>query len=391
MGDYSFYRKITVDKTKVGEADTGFAVLLNLTAAGSGIIDGLETVANGGKIQNTASGGASGVYTVPADLTFRTTADLTQAGANLDFEVEFYDPATGALVAHVQSGVGTAANTDIYMIYGNADVVTSQENVAGTWDAGFKGVWHLAEASATTTVESSTGADDGTKKGAGEPAQSAGKVGSAQDFDGTDDFITVPDSANIDILGAETIEAWIDLDNVADFRQIVTKDGSLSQRSFQFYVYTSGELTCLMIMKDNTGYIGRGTTVTIPVGGGQWTHVVAAYDGGNLATGIKLYVNGLQKDTTTYTDGTFTGRTDTTAPLDIGRHLVGPDFFDGDIDEVRISNVVRTAGYVASCYNNQSSPSTFYSVGAEQRNPVNLGAGYVDVASRNALALQVVA
>ena len=128
MGDYSYYRAITINPTdnKVGETDADFAVLLNLTAAGSGIIADIKTVGNGGDIQNTAAGGASGAYTVPADLTFRTTADMTQAGASLDFEVEFYNATSGALVVFLQCGVIASNHFDIYMIYGNTDVNTSQ-------------------------------------------------------------------------------------------------------------------------------------------------------------------------------------------------------------------------------------------------------------------------
>jgi hypothetical protein len=40
-------------------------------------------------------------------------------------------------------------------------------------------------------------------------------------------------------------------------------------------------------------------------------------------------------------------------------------YFNGALDEVRISNSARSGGWIAAEYNNQSSPSTFYSVGAE--------------------------
>ncbi|MEO8368841.1 MAG: LamG-like jellyroll fold domain-containing protein, partial [Candidatus Solibacter sp.] len=38
--------------------------------------------------------------------------------------------------------------------------------------------------------------------------------------------------------------------------------------------------------------------------------------------------------------------------------------FKGAMDEVRISSAPRSAGWIATGYNNQSSPSTFYSIGA---------------------------
>lgn len=38
-------------------------------------------------------------------------------------------------------------------------------------------------------------------------------------------------------------------------------------------------------------------------------------------------------------------------------------YFNGGIDEFRISNTARSAGWIETCYNNQSSPSTFYTLG----------------------------
>jgi hypothetical protein len=37
------------------------------------------------------------------------------------------------------------------------------------------------------------------------------------------------------------------------------------------------------------------------------------------------------------------------------------------LDEVRISSVARSAGWIATEYANQHSPSTFYSVGADNQ------------------------
>src|SRR5438093_984238 len=41
-------------------------------------------------------------------------------------------------------------------------------------------------------------------------------------------------------------------------------------------------------------------------------------------------------------------------------------YFKGIMDEVRVSNAARTAQWISTSYNSQSSPSTFYSVGTEE-------------------------
>jgi hypothetical protein len=57
----------------------------------------------------------------------------------------------------------------------------------------------------------------------------------------------------------------------------------------------------------------------------------------------------------------------TTNPLlisDISRRWI-----KGMIDEVRISNITRPAAWIQTSYNNQKDPTTFYTIGYEERNP----------------------
>ena len=47
--------------------------------------------------------------------------------------------------------------------------------------------------------------------------------------------------------------------------------------------------------------------------------------------------------------------------------------FEGDLDEVRISRVARSAPWIATQFNNESSPGAFYAVGAEAAGPWSPG------------------
>ena len=78
-----------------------------------------------------------------------------------------------------------------------------------------------------------------------------------------------------------------------------------------------------------------------------------------------------------YINGSFISDADgpsslgiTSANLNIGRyHVDNPSnqyWFDGSIDEVRISDVARSGHWINTSYNNQNDPSTFYSLGEEQ-------------------------
>lgn len=355
MADYTYYRKITVDNTKVDETDSDFAVLLNLTASGSGTLTDLKTVANSGHIENTdATGGASGAYTVPADLTFRTTADRTEAGASLDFEIEYYDAATGDFIAWVQSGVIVDTDVDIYMVYGNSGVTTSQEDVTGTWDANFKGVWHLGEASGTL-YDSTSNNNDGT--GQNTPTYSvAGPIGNCLDFDAAaSEYVSIVDSAELRYSSGDwTIEAWVchDASIGSGFAGVITKWGAQD-----YYLAVDSNDDYVLLFNGHTA----GTPAAAALD--TWYYLAVAVDDTGSDQDCDFFLNSVLAQEYSKGSSAFLSGADEFA---IAAKSGGTEFFAGKIDEVRISDIARSAGYVATCYNNQFSPSTFYSVGSER-------------------------
>ena len=80
--------------------------------------------------------------------------------------------------------------------------------------------------------------------------------------------------------------------------------------------------------------------------------------------------------TVLYVNGTSRAATGVCAPTvsplaNNGSLIIGEDAddvqsFDGLIDEVRVSNAARSADWIQTEYNNQSSPSTFYSLGVNE-------------------------
>jgi hypothetical protein len=89
---------------------------------------------------------------------------------------------------------------------------------------------------------------------------------------------------------------------------------------------------------------------TIPMS--EWVHVVHTYDG----TKARLYVNGVLD----HTDGNNNMKIPDTASFYIGgwKQVSGNYDFDGDIDEVRISKVARSADWVKLSYENQKPMQT---------------------------------
>lgn len=85
-----------------------------------------------------------------------------------------------------------------------------------------------------------------------------------------------------------------------------------------------------------------------------WVHLMATYSGSELASGIKVFLNSVQVDDTDNNSGSYTGASDTTAPVRIGALLAGASVaapFPGLISDVRIYNRVLTAPEIAQIYN----------------------------------------
>jgi len=356
---FKYCKKITIDHTKV-EADlTGYPFLFSSTDSK------FKTVANGGRIQNTALGGANGTVTVPADLVFSPNPD---GSSKYDFEIEKYVPTTGELIAHIRLPAPSAVqDTVLYVAYGDPLVTTSQENVTAVWDANFKGVWHLQQTSGVYADSTANDNDSTTVQVTSRTA--SGKIDGCPEFDGSDDYIERTNTPSLAITGDLTIEAWVKADAFVDgkLQCIVTKDQVDKQRAYE--LHTSWDSPT---QKTFYFYIFKSVSVSTAVATytrlstGTWYYVVAVYDyisDGNSK--MRVYLNGVQD--VGENPNAVGPMPNTTSPLQIGKRPWpgDPGVWDGLIDEVRVSASVRSAAYILTTYNNQSDPAAFYTLGGE--------------------------
>lgn len=153
----------------------------------------------------------------------------------------------------------------------------------------------------------------------------------ALNFDGTDDYVQVENSTAISPSQAITVEAWILADTVT--KQYMTAiDKPFTSATTPFFDYqlsfsNDGKLRFKMSLVE-----AKDSDVFAP---GVWYHIAGAYD----KTNLRLYVNGILKATTPYTENINASG----MPLIIGKTLNYSDReWDGEIGDVRIWNVART-------------------------------------------------
>jgi hypothetical protein len=186
-----------------------------------------------------------------------------------------------------------------------------------------------------------------------------GQINGTLDFDGTDDYVDAGNGASLVIYNSDfTLEAWAKLDTKAQDREIISKAGD-EVTVFPIELrYDVGEDNWQFNLNDGAWQYAKYTQESPQID--TWYHVVGVRDGSTM----KIYINGVE-GAVTDTTGALT---DSSAfSLYIGRLLApnDPRHFDGQIDEVRVSNIARPADWIETEHNNQSDPSTFYGVGEE--------------------------
>lgn len=185
--------------------------------------------------------------------------------------------------------------------------------------------------------------NDGTVRGA---VPEPGKVGNALRFDGVDDWITIADSASLDLTSAMTLEAWVNPSKLTQWHTVLLKE-SAAGMAYELYAHNP-DISRPAAYGTLNGTI-RGVTGTASLPTNTWTHLATTYDGTNM----QLFVNGALVRTVART-GLMNA---TTGPLRIGGNLPwGGEFFAGLIDEVRAYNRALTASEITADMNRGSMP-----------------------------------
>ncbi len=257
--------------------------------------------------------------------------------------------------------VSHTINTTIYLYWGNPLIVTSQENITGTWDSNYKGVWHMPTVigGASSVLDSTSNAANATPVNS--PTNITGQIDGGGNFAiASSQYLSGP---NVNLSGsALTISGWVNATTFQSGSPFISSlfgeedspttgtafirfgDGGLAKEKSQFVILVSGSQIKL------DGSITHST--------GTWYYLTATYDGSNM----RLYDNGVQ-DTSKGQSGSVTANIGFNfAAANIGGFA---RFLNGSLDEIRASTVVRSPDWILTEYNNQNSPSTFYTLGSE--------------------------
>ena len=335
---WSYRKEIVIDHTQVsgGQDLSNFTMLVDL---GSDANLAAHALANGNDILFTSADGTT----------------------KLSHEIETFVSASGHLLAWVNvPTVFAASDTVLYMYYGDA-VAPNQQDAAGTWGSSYAGVWHLDQTSTGAAGEfTDSTANNNSGQGTGGPLSVAGMFGNGQDFNGTSNFISVPNSSSLQLTSVMTLEGWINSRTFgsADDVDAIVRKGDANPNNYQLALFNA-QPTIQLDQSEGGGLVA---STTVPAN--TWHHIVGTWDG----TTRSIYMDGVLLSTDTYPAPIGTDLRD----LYIGGRIGNTDTVDGVVDEVRVETVARSAGWIATEYNNATAPGSFSTLSSEQSYPTAL-------------------
>ena len=333
FSEWNYRKQLTIDSSKIDSILTDFPVLVKLTSSN---FDFSKARSDG------------------YDIRFTTSDNATV----LDYERERYN--SGSQVAEFWvkiPNISSSIDTNFYMYY-DKDNASDGANPTGVWDSNYIMVQHMNDATATTIEDSTSNNNDGTKEG-DLAVEEVGQIGMAQTFSGSP--VRVTHSTSVALEGNMTIELWISPNNW--FWPVLvgkTKVGGGNDGKPASYSYGLGafpDYTGMPAFWRNNSYNWGGSSLgTDTVATGQWHYIGVTHN-----TSTDAVCHYLDESTNgTGTDSSTIG--DTGDDLLLGGRSDGQVPYWGEMDEVRISNIVRLPAWMkASYYSSSDDLLTFQS------------------------------
>ena len=284
----------------------------------------------------------------PDGADFRVTSD--RAGDTpIHYEIENWeDDGRYSRIWVSVPTLSSASVTSIWVWWGNPSAsapVASDADFGseGVWDSDFQAVYHMNNSSGTLT--DSTGNDEHGTFNGDLPDAVSGKVYNAQDFDGADDYVRLPNESDFDF-SAFTCEAWATVDSwISTYAMLVGKGDTawrISREATTDYMHV--------------GVNGLSTNITgtVSVAGGDFHYIAGRYDSTIGTNPLALFIDGVLDNGATPTGTLSTNN----IAVDISNNSeAGGRFWDGKIDEVRISKVGRSDAWIKATYHFINNPT----------------------------------
>lgn len=319
-------KTFTTDHNKCGGSDT-----TDYLYTISGTYSWARSVGNGGLVNLTGG--------VPYDFVVCSDAGGT---TKIPFHRVVHDVATGFVLYRAKVALLTfATDKPVYVKVGDVTVTTDQQNKNGTYRADYQAFFDMGDGTTLDLTDATANARNGTNHGG---TAAAGPLAGALSLT-PNNYV---DMAVASVLTADlptTILLAVNLGSLAAAQSLWgTANGSAD---LQFYVDVTGKLG---VDKSLVSSPGLATTV-LPTGAWKWVGIT--YDG----TTLKYYLSGVNDGNRAWSV-TFNPGNNPAMGVYSGVFY----WLTGKLAAVRRLNTIMSADEMLQTFNNESSPSTFYTV-----------------------------
>lgn len=157
-------------------------------------------------------------------------------------------------------------------------------------------------------------------------------------------YLSVADTASLDITDAITLAAWVKSSGSYATRGIISKfETGTNQRSYALYINASGQLLTSFAQSGTSAFVRTDTGSTVL--GTNWRHVAGTFV---PSTSVTLYVDGVAESATNNGVAVPSAMFSGTAPLWIGAAATTSFVWDGLIAEAAIYSAALSTAQIAS-------------------------------------------
>ncbi|MEI6556638.1 MAG: LamG-like jellyroll fold domain-containing protein [Paludibacter sp.] len=164
-----------------------------------------------------------------------------------------------------------------------------------------------------------------------------GNVNRAYYFDGSTNYIDVPNSSSLNFTNQFTISSWIKTNFSSDWQRIVDKGQQATSNGYVLDMIGNS-----VRLNANYQY-----TTNATICNNTWKHIVSVYNNGV----VQIYIDGILNSTIT---STATSLVACTNNLKIGKANGNLVYFHGNIDDIRIYNRALNQNEVTALYNDNA-------------------------------------
>ena len=294
-----------------------------------------------------------------------TTSDGT---TEVPREVVFYDAASDTGELHFKGTVSSSTDTDFYIYYGNSSASDYATNATygaeNVWKSTYKGVWHLNEASGTVYDSTSNSVDSTSETTTNRAVD--GAIGKGVDVSGTSDVIGFGDVLD---LGTNdmTFQMWIKTSQTPTNYAFSLSKSIAAAQDYRYAGGIYGSTAKARLFFKGSGSTDVDFSGSTTVNDNSWKKIDWVFD--RDGNGI-IYVGGSSDGSASI--AAWDGQDfQSNNPFRIGAYTASDNTdvtfpYNGLIDEVRLSWVVLTPTWISTEHNNQSSPSTFFTIGTQE-------------------------